>query len=60
VEELFLRAFLACKELNVIYHQNINTAVFVAKLNSRFETDRVYQLICELLTWNVHYFCEKG
>ncbi len=54
VEELFLRRFFACEELNVVDQQHVDLAVAVAKLGRAVVLQRDDELVGELLAGEVH------
>jgi len=49
VEELFLRAFLAGDELDIIHQEHIHRAEPVAKTDHAIEAQRIDQFVCEFL-----------
>src|SRR4029077_17724666 len=54
MEEFLLRAFLACQKLDVVDHQDIRIAIFLAELHQCAVLDGIDELIGKLLTGKVN------
>ena len=54
VKELLLGAFLAREKLDIVDHQDIRVAVFLAELDQRSVLNRIDELVGELLAGKVN------
>ena len=57
MEELFLRSFFVGKKLNIIDHQQVDAAVFIAELLLRPILDGIDEIIGERFAADIFYPC---